>query len=181
MTEPTTTTEATDLLAGLNPAQKEAVTAGDGPILVLAGPGSGKTRVLTRRIAYLVRQAGVAPWHIMAVTFTNKAAREMEHRLQQLLEGRLRGLTVGTFHATCARILRRESKNLLGYEGDFVIFDRDDQLQVVKQALANLNLDDKKFPPPKMLNGISTAKNELVTPENYAASSYIAEVTRRVY
>ena len=157
------------------------MTAGDGPILVLAGPGSGKTRVLTRRIAYLVRQAGVAPWHIMAVTFTNKAAREMEHRLQQLLEGRLRGLTVGTFHATCARILRRESKNLPGYEGDFVIFDRDDQLQVVKQALANLNLDDKKFPPAKMLNGISTAKNELVTPENYAASSYIAEVTRRVY
>ncbi|MFW6184788.1 MAG: ATP-dependent helicase [Chloroflexota bacterium] len=180
MTEPTTT-EAIDLLAGLNAAQKEAVTAGAGPILVLAGPGSGKTRVLTRRIAYLVRQAGVAPWHIMAVTFTNKAAREMEHRLQQLLEGRLRGLTVGTFHATCARILRRESKNLLGYEGDFVIFDRDDQLQVVKQALATLNLDDKKFAPARMLNGISTAKNELVTPEEYAASSYIAEVTRRVY
>lgn len=169
------------LLAGLNSAQQEAVTVAPGPVLVLAGPGSGKTRVLTNRIAYLIHALDVPPWHIMAVTFTNKAAREMAHRLEQLLDTRLRGLTVGTFHATCARILRRETDNLLGYDRDFVIFDRDDQLQVVKQALAQLNLDDKKFAPSKMLNGISSAKNELVTPEKYAASNYISEITKRVY
>lgn len=173
--------EERKLLAGLNSAQQEAVTVEPGPVLVLAGPGSGKTRVLTNRIAYLIHALDVPPWHIMAVTFTNKAAREMAHRLEQLLSTRLRGLTVGTFHATCARILRRESDNLLGYDRDFVIFDRDDQLQVVKQALAQLNLDDKKFAPTKMLNGISSAKNELVTPEEYAASNYISEITKRVY
>lgn len=175
------TTDESALLQGLNEAQREAVTAEPGPVLVLAGPGSGKTRVLTQRIAYLVSALGVPPWHIMAVTFTNKAAREMADRLETLAGGRLRGLTVGTFHATCARILRRETDNLEGYDRDFVIFDRDDQLQVVKQALAELNLDDKKFPPAKMLGGISNAKNELVTPELYAASNYIAEVTKRVY
>lgn len=169
------------LLKGLNDAQREAVTVDPGPVLVLAGPGSGKTRVLTNRIAYLIHALDVAPWHIMAVTFTNKAAREMAHRLEALLGARLRGLTVGTFHATCARILRRETDNLLGYDRDFVIFDRDDQIQVVKQALAQLNLDDKKFAPARMLNGISSAKNELVTPEKYAASNYISEITKRVY
>ena len=173
--------EETNLLAGLNTAQQQAVTVEPGPVLVLAGPGSGKTRVLTNRIAYLLHALDVAPWHIMAVTFTNKAAREMANRLEALMGSRLRGLTVGTFHATCARILRRETENLLGYDGDFVIFDRDDQIQVVKQALAELNLDDKKFAPTKMLHGISSAKNELVTPEKYAASNYISEVTKRVY
>lgn len=174
-------TESTNLIAGLNKAQQQAVTVDPGPVLVLAGPGSGKTRVLTQRIAYLIHALDVAPWHIMAVTFTNKAAREMAQRLEFLLGTRLRGLTVGTFHATCARILRRETQNLLGYDREFVIFDRDDQLQVVKQALAELNLDDKKFAPTKMLHGISSAKNELVTPEKYAASNYISEVTKRVY
>lgn len=174
-------TDQTQLTTGLNKAQQQAVTIDPGPVLVLAGPGSGKTRVLTQRIAYLIHALDVAPWHIMAVTFTNKAAREMAQRLEFLLGTRLRGLTVGTFHATCARILRRETDNLLGYDREFVIFDRDDQLQVVKQALAELNLDDKKFAPTKMLHGISSAKNELVTPEQYAASNYISEVTKRVY
>jgi len=176
-----TTSDRSALLEGLNEAQREAVTAEPGPILVLAGPGSGKTRVLTQRIAYLVSEVQVPPWQIMAVTFTNKAAREMADRLEFLAGNRLRGLTVGTFHATCARVLRRETDNLEGYDRDFVIFDRDDQLQVVKQALAELNLDDKKFQPAKMLSGIGNAKNELVTPEMYAASNYIAEVTKRVY
>lgn len=169
------------LLNGLNEAQKTAVTAGPGPVLVLAGPGSGKTRVLTYRIVYLIQAMGVPPWHIMAVTFTNKAAREMRDRIETLLAERPRGLTMGTFHATCVRILRRESDNLPYYERDFVIFDTADQLQVVKQALADLNLDDKKFSPRKMLNGISNAKNELVTPELYSATNYISEITRRVY
>ncbi len=170
-----------ELLAGLNAAQKEAVTVEPGPVLVLAGPGSGKTRVLTNRIAYLIQSLDVPPWQIVAVTFTNKAAREMAQRLESLLGARLRGLTVGTFHATCARILRRETSNLLGYDRDFVIFDRDDQLQVVKQALAELNIDDKKFAPARMLNGISHAKNELVTPQEYAAENYLSEVIKRVY
>ena len=177
----TVATQTADILHGLNEAQRSAVTAGTGPVLVLAGPGSGKTRVLTHRIAYLMREMEVRPWHIMAVTFTNKAAREMADRLERLAGGRLRGLTVGTFHATCARILRREVDNLDGYAQEFVIFDRDDQLQVVKQALAELNLDEKKFAPSKILNGISAAKNELVTPEQYAASNYIAEITKRAY
>ncbi len=170
-----------DILHGLNEAQKTAVAAPPGPVLVLAGPGSGKTRVLTYRIAYLIRELNVAPWHIMALTFTNKAAREMHHRIEQLLGGQPRGLMMGTFHSTCARILRRETDNLTYYQPDFVIFDTDDQLQVVKQALKDLNLDDKKYPPYKMLSGISSAKNELITPQAYAASNYIAAVTQRVY
>ncbi|MCI0394685.1 MAG: UvrD-helicase domain-containing protein [Chloroflexi bacterium] len=170
-----------NVLQGLNQAQRAAVTAGRGPILVLAGPGSGKTRVLTYRIVYLVQEMQVSPWNIMAVTFTNKAAREMQQRLETALEGRLRGLTIGTFHATCARILRREAQQMVGYDADFVIFDTDDQRQVVRQALQELNLDEKKFSPNKMLAGIGAAKNELITPEQYAASNYISEVTHRVY
>ncbi|MEJ2749181.1 MAG: UvrD-helicase domain-containing protein, partial [Anaerolineae bacterium] len=168
-------------MQGLNEAQRTAVTAPPGPILVLAGPGSGKTRVLTHRIVYLIRELKVSPWHILAVTFTNKAAKEMRYRVEEMMDGRLRGLMMGTFHSTCARILRRETDNLTYYDKDFVIFDTADQQQVVKQALKDLNLDDKKFPPNKMLNGISNAKNELLTPELYNATNSIAEVTRRVY
>jgi len=169
------------LLEQLNPGQKMAVTAGSGPILVLAGPGSGKTRVLTYRVSYLIQELGVPPWRIMAVTFTNKAAREMRHRVNRLLDGSPRGLTMGTFHATCVRILRRECQQLADYDSDFLIFDSDDQRKVARQALADLDLDDKRFQPNKMLNGISNAKNELVTPGEYAASNYVSEVTRRVY
>jgi len=170
-----------DIFSDLNPAQRMAVEARPGPLLVLAGPGSGKTRVLTHRVAYLIRELDVAPWRIMAVTFTNKAAREMRHRVETLLGGNPSGLTMGTFHATCVRILRRESKDLLNYDRDFVIFDTADQRQVVNQALQDLGIDDKKYPPNKMLAGISSAKNELVTPEQYAASTYVSEITRRVY
>jgi DNA helicase II / ATP-dependent DNA helicase PcrA len=152
-----------DIFEQLNEAQRAAVTAGDGPVLVLAGPGSGKTRVLTHRIAYLVSERRIAPWQIMAVTFTNKAAREMGERVERLLDGRLRGITLGTFHAICARILRREVDQLPGYDRDFVIFDTDDQRQVAKKALADLNLDEKKFHPNRMLAGISSAKNEMIT------------------
>jgi DNA helicase-2/ATP-dependent DNA helicase PcrA len=169
------------LLEELNEAQKIAVTAPPGPVLVLAGPGSGKTRVLTYRIAYLIEELKVPPWEIMAVTFTNKAAKEMRLRVESLLGDQPRGLSMGTFHATCVRILRRETDSLAHYDRDFVIFDTADQLQVVKQALKDLNLDDKKFPANKMLHNISNAKNELITPELYAASNYISEVTRRVY
>ena len=171
----------TDYLNGLNTQQKTAVTAQPGPVLILAGPGSGKTRVLTNRIIYLMREMNVAPWNILAVTFTNKAAKEMNHRIEKQLDAYPRGLTMGTFHSICARILRRETDALLHYQRDFVIFDTADQLQVVKQVLKELNIDDKKFPPAKLLNGISSAKNELITPDLYTATTYIAEITRRVY
>jgi DNA helicase-2/ATP-dependent DNA helicase PcrA len=169
------------ILDTLNQQQRTAVEASDGPVLVLAGPGSGKTRVLTHRIAYLVQELGVSPWHILAVTFTNKAAREMRHRVEELLGGRPSGLTMGTFHATCVRLLRRESEALFGYSGDFVIFDTDDQRQVAKQVVRDLGLDEKKFKPNRMLSGISAAKSELITPELYAAEDYLSEIIRRVY
>jgi DNA helicase II / ATP-dependent DNA helicase PcrA len=170
-----------DYLDTLNPQQYEAVTAPDGPVLVLAGPGSGKTRVLTHRIIYLIRERRVAPWHIMALTFTNKAAREMRERVEKMVDGHLRGLTMGTFHAICARILRREIDFLPHYERNFVIFDTVDQIQLLKQVLHDLNLDDKRYPPGKILGQISNAKNELITPDQFQGKNYISEITRRVY
>ncbi len=172
-----------NLTAGLNPAQKEAVTAPFGPVLILAGPGSGKTRVLTHRIAYLVSELNVFPFRIMSVTFTNKAAKEMRARVEKILGEDLRGILMGTFHSTCARILRRESADLarLGYSKDFVIFDSDDQRSVIKSALKELNLDDKRFQPSKMLNSISGAKDKMITPDFYEASDYMSTVIKRIY
>ncbi|MGD8968947.1 MAG: UvrD-helicase domain-containing protein, partial [Anaerolineae bacterium] len=168
-------------LEELNPQQHRAVTAPEGPILVLAGPGSGKTRVLTSRVAWLVLEHDVAPWRVMAVTFTNKAAREMRERLEDLLgPPRARSLTLGTFHATCARILRREAE-AAGIPRDYVIFDTDDQLRLVKQALQALNLDDKRYRPRSMLSAISHAKSELAPPEAYPTHSYYGEIVKRVY
>jgi DNA helicase-2/ATP-dependent DNA helicase PcrA len=168
-------------LETLNPQQGQAVTAPEGPILVLAGPGSGKTRVLTSRVAWLVLEHDVAPWRVMAVTFTNKAAREMRERLEDLLgPSRARSLTLGTFHATCARILRREAK-AAGIPRDYVIFDTDDQQRLVKQALEDLNLDDKRYRPRSVLSAISHAKSELAPPEAYPTHSYYGEIVKRVY
>ncbi len=171
------------LLDGLNPQQRDAVTAGTGPHLILAGPGSGKTRVLTHRVAYLVQAMGVAPYRIMAVTFTNKAAREMQQRVERMLGGQeLSGLSLGTFHALCARILRIEAENT-PYTRDYVIFDTRDQLAAVKQAATQLNIDIKRFTPRSLLDGISAAKNELLTPEVYAdrVDTYFGEIVSRVY
>jgi DNA helicase-2/ATP-dependent DNA helicase PcrA len=164
----------------LNPQQQQAVTAGLGPVLVMAGPGSGKTRVLTSRIAYLIGEMGVRPYNILAVTFTNKAAREMENRVKELLGGEVPGLTLGTFHATCARLLRREAQHL-PFDDNFVIYDADDQLDLIKRALTDLNLDEKRHRPPVVHNAISNAKNELILPETYPVQSYQDEVVRRVY
>jgi DNA helicase-2/ATP-dependent DNA helicase PcrA len=169
-----------DYLTSLNPQQQQAVTAGLGPILVLAGPGSGKTRVLTQRIAYLIGAMGVRPYHILAVTFTNKAAREMESRVVELVGERVRGLTLGTFHATCARILRREADHL-PFQSNYVIFDTDDQLNVVKRSLLDLNLDKKRYRPPSVLASISNAKNELLLPDEFAPQNYQDEVVKRIY
>lgn len=169
-----------DLLAGLNEAQQAAVTAPDGPVLVLAGPGSGKTRVLTHRIAYLIRDRGIHPSAVMAVTFTNKAAGEMKARVERILDDKLKGLQVGTFHAICARLLRREHEHT-PQRADFLIYDTDDQLSVVAQTLTELNLDSKKYKPRSLLNSISAAKNELIGPREYVGQGYIGEITSRVY
>ena len=170
-----------DFLDQLNPQQRSAVTAGEGPILVLAGPGSGKTRVLTQRIAYLIGYEGVRPYQMLAVTFTNKAAREMEHRVQGLLgEEMTRGLLLGTFHATCARILRREAERL-PVSAEFVIYDADDQQSLVKSAIKELNLNDKLYRPVTVHGAISRAKNELIGPDDFPIQTYRDEVVKRIY
>lgn len=173
---------AADLLSGLNPAQRDAVSAGTGAVLVLAGPGSGKTRVLTHRIAYLIGEMGIPPRGIMAVTFTNKAAAEMRSRAESLLDGHIDGLQIGTFHSICARILRIEADHLpSGYGRDYVIYDSDDQTALMKTVVAEMRIDPKKFSPGRILNGISGAKNELITPAEYASSDYFTEIVKRAY
>ncbi|MFC1901521.1 ATP-dependent helicase [Chloroflexota bacterium] len=171
-----------DILAELNPAQREAVEAIGGPVLILAGPGSGKTRVITHRIAYLIRVCGVNPHRIMAVTFTNKAAREMEARLQKLVSGSVKDLTVGTFHAICARILRRDGQ-AIGVDSRFVIYDDSDQISLLKRSLQEVGLDPKQYAPRALQSAISTAKSRLLTPADYLqhGRSYFEEVVQRVY
>ncbi len=171
-----------DILAQLNPAQKAAVEAIDGPVLILAGPGSGKTRVITQRVAYLIKVCGISPRHIMAVTFTNKAAKEMTERLQRLVANAVENLTMGTFHAICARILRIDGK-ALGIDSGFIIYDDDDQMNLIKRALQEFNLDPKKLVPRAILSSISASKSRMQTPEYYtsASRSYFDEVVGRVY
>ena len=178
--------EHIDLLAGLNEPQRQAVTTTEGPVLILAGPGSGKTRVITHRIAYLVQHLHVSPWKILAVTFTNKAAKEMRERLEKLVGvNDSKEMYIGTFHAICARVLRIEADYLapLGLNKSFVILDTDDQTTLIKQAIKNLNLDEKQYKPSTMQAMISRAKNDLLGPEQMAeqASKYIEEVAARVY
>jgi DNA helicase-2/ATP-dependent DNA helicase PcrA len=169
-----------DILNSLNPQQIKAVMAPPGPVLVLAGPGSGKTRVLTHRAAYLIGKQDIQPYHMMAVTFTNKAASEMGDRIADLLGHQTQGLTLGTFHATCARILRIESDNL-PVDANYVIFDADDQVKVVRQVLQDQNLDEKRYRPQSVHASISAAKNELYLPEDFPISTYRDEVVARVY
>ena len=145
----------------LNPQQEQAVTAGNGQILVIAGPGSGKTRVLTQRIVYLMRTMGIRPYNILAVTFTNKAAKEMVTRIEATLGETVQGsMWIGTFHAVCARILRREA-GALPFDSNFVIMDSDDQLSLIKRIIKDLNIDEKSFRPNALHNAISNCKNEL--------------------
>lgn len=169
-----------DLAAGLNPQQQQALRVGLGPVLVLAGPGSGKTRVLTHRIAHLITQLGVQPYHILAVTFTNKAAREMSARVETILGDRPRGLSLGTFHSICARLLRAEAESL-PFTERFVIYDSDDQVGLVRNALREMNIDSKMHSPTGVHARISQAKNELLLPEDMAVNNYRDEVVARVY
>jgi DNA helicase-2/ATP-dependent DNA helicase PcrA len=169
-----------DILAELNPAQKAAVEAINGPVLILAGPGSGKTRVITHRVAYLIRVVGVNPRRIMAVTFTNKAAREMEERLNRLVSGSVKDLTLGTFHAICARILRQDGQ-AIGVDKKFVIYDDDDQISLLKRSLQDLDLDPKQFAPRALHSVISNTKSQMLAPSDLRGRSYFEEVTQRVY
>src|SRR5262245_58659685 len=155
-------------LADLNPAQREAVLTTEGPLLVIAGAGSGKTRVLTYRVAHLIHAVGAKPNEILAITFTNKAAGEMRERLRNLLGPSGRGLWILTFHSACGRILRREAQRL-GYRSNFTIYDQADQVRLVKQCLEELERDPKRFTPRGIHNQISHAKNRLIHPDAYAA------------
>ncbi|MEY2566386.1 MAG: ATP-dependent helicase UvrD/PcrA [Actinomycetota bacterium] len=156
-----------DLLSGLNPVQREAVTHLGGPLLILAGAGSGKTRVLTHRIAWLIRDQGISPFQILAITFTNKAADEMKHRVAALVGPVASKMWVSTFHSACVRILRRDASRL-GYRSSFTIYDAADANRLVGYILRDLNIDAKKFPPRTVAGVISAAKNELIDFETYA-------------
>ncbi|MFA7249580.1 MAG: UvrD-helicase domain-containing protein [Dehalococcoidia bacterium] len=166
----------------LNDAQRRAVEVQGGPLMILAGPGSGKTRVITHRIAHLVKERGVPPWRILAVTFTNKAAREMRERIEALLGDRAAALTMGTFHAVCARILRRDGE-AIGLSRDFVIYDTDDQMSLIRTIEAELDIDQKRFTPRGVLSAISSAKNERRSAAAFQRSvdNYFQEIVARVF
>src|SRR6266542_1829581 len=153
-------------LSGLNPQQREAVTQGEGPLLVLAGAGSGKTRVITSRIAWLIGERGVHPGEILAVTFTNKAANEMLSRVERLVPNIGGRPWIGTFHSTSLRMLRRYADRL-GYTKSFAVYDTSDQLTLVRRCMCELQMNDEAFPPRSILTRISNAKNELIGPAEY--------------
>lgn len=170
-------------LADLNPQQREAVECTEGPLLILAGAGSGKTKALTTRIAYLVYEKRVAPWNILAITFTNKAAQEMRERITRLIGQDGEKVWASTFHSTCVRILRYEI-NALGYDQNFVIYDDSDQQTLLRNIIKEMNLDEKKFPPKGAMHRISNHKNELRTPamaSKEAAGDFVEETYAEIY
>ena len=175
-------TTGSGLLEGLNPAQKEAVETVDGPLLIVAGPGSGKTRVITHRIAYLVREYEISPFNILAMTFTNKAAREMRERLDRLVGSRSDALTVGTFHSFCAKVLRIDGHNL-GLDTNYSIYDADDQAKIIKDSMELAEIDPKRNPPRAILSMISNAKNKMWDSRTFTknADNYFEEICAQVY
>jgi DNA helicase-2/ATP-dependent DNA helicase PcrA len=179
---PETTDRAEALLAGLNPPQREAVEHGDGPLLILAGAGSGKTRVLTHRLAHLVLTGRAQRSEVLAITFTNKAAQEMRERVELLLGHRTRGMWVSTFHAACARLLRADAPRL-GYTRQFTIYDQSDSRRLVKRCLEELDADPKRFSPAAVQSQISDAKNRLRDAEAYRqlVGSYFEQTVADVY
>ncbi len=171
------------LLEDLTDPQRQAVTHVQGPLLILAGPGSGKTRVITRRMAHLVLRCGIAPWNILAITFTNKAAGEMRQRMTTLVsERQARAITIATFHSFCARVLRQYGSRI-GLPPNFTIYDTSDQERAIKQAIELLQLNSSNFSPGKVLSAISSAKNELMDPEAYARTAYdfFAKHVQKIY
>src|SRR5215216_1902312 len=169
-------------LADLNEDQRDAVLTTEGPLLVIAGAGSGKTRVLTYRVAHLLAAHGVKPNEILAITFTNKAAGEMRERIQHSVGPMVRSIWILTFHAACGRILRREAERL-GYRSNFTIYDQADQIRLVKQCLEELERDPKRFVPRGIHSQISNAKNQLVGPDDYAVrvASFYDQTVADVY
>ena len=155
-----------EIIEELNDKQKEAVLHVEGPCLVIAGAGSGKTKVLTHKIAYLMHEKGVKPWNILAITFTNKAANEMKERVEKLVGEVAKDMWIGTFHSICVRILRRYIDRI-GFSSSFIIFDTSDQRSLVKQCLKEQNIDDKMFTDRSVLSEISNAKNEMLEPDMY--------------
>ena len=176
-------TSLTDnLLFGLSDRQRDAVTHTDGPLLIIAGPGSGKTRVMAHRVAYLIGVTGVSPWKILGVTFTNKAARELLERCERLVGLGSNELQVRTFHGFCVRVLRSDGENV-GLQSDFTIYDSDDQARVIRRILEDIDIDPKQFPPRSVLGVISDAKNNLQSPEQLSkrTETYRDEVMSRIY
>jgi len=167
-----------NLLENLNPQQKEAVLHLDGPVLVIAGAGSGKTRVLSHRVAYLIKEKKVEPYNILAVTFTNKAAKEMRERIVSLLGFDNPALWISTFHSSCVRILRREIEKLK-LTSNFVIFDTSEQKTLIRETMKEMNINEKVLPYQVVMSKISKAKNDLVTPENYV-NYYCPQYSDRV-
>src|ERR1700752_2792042 len=169
-------------LADLNEAQREAVLATEGPLLVVAGAGSGKTRVLTYRVAHLIRACGVKPNEILAITFTNKAAGEMRERLERMLGQTARAIWILTFHSACGRMLRREAERL-GYRSNFTIYDQADQVRVGKMCLEGLERDTKRVSPRGTHALISNPKNQLIGPDEYASrfASFYDQTVADVY
>ena len=155
-----------DILKGLNDKQYEAVVNTEGPCLVIAGAGSGKTKVLTHKIAYLIGEKQVKPWNILAITFTNKAANEMKERIGNLVGDVAADIWMGTFHSICVRILRRFIDRI-GFDSSFIIFDTSDQRTLVKACIKSIGLDDKMFTDRSVLSEISNAKNEMLEPDQY--------------
>ncbi|HEU5371916.1 MAG TPA: UvrD-helicase domain-containing protein, partial [Gaiellaceae bacterium] len=174
--------EPQSYLADLNPAQREAVLTTEGPLLVIAGAGSGKTRVLTHRVAHLLATQGVKPNEILAITFTNKAAGEMKERVERTVGSIARAIWIMTFHAACGRILRREAERL-GYRSSFTIYDQADQVRLVKACLEELERDPKRFVPRGIHAQISNAKNQLIGPADYASrvASFYDQTVADVY
>src|ERR1700756_2198654 len=179
---PDATSELEELLAGLNEPQREAVTYPGGPMLILAGAGSGKTRVLTHRIAYLVATDEAKPNEILAITFTNKAAGEMRDRAELLVGRRVRAMWVMTFHSACARMLRADAHRL-GYTRQFTIYDQADSRRLIKRCLEDLGVDPKRFTPASIHNQISDAKNKLRDSDSYAqmVGSFFEQTVADVY
>jgi len=176
--EPTTIED--NLLAGLNPIQHEAVTAPDGPLLVVAGAGSGKTRVLTHRVAYLVSERRISPFGILAITFTNKAAGEMKERVASLVGPVAHRMWVSTFHSACARILRREA-GVLGYRSSFTIYDQADAVRLADYVRRDLNLDPKRFPARQRVSASASWSTSTVLVSRSSKSSADASCRRRWY
>ncbi|MBC8389851.1 MAG: UvrD-helicase domain-containing protein, partial [Actinobacteria bacterium] len=175
------------ILENLNEKQQEAVKVKDDSILVIAGAGSGKTKVLTHRIAYLIFKKKISPINILAVTFTNKAAQEMKDRIEFISKdisdkNMMKGLWMGTFHSICARILRREI-GVLGYDTNFAIYDKGDQLSIIRKCIKTLDLDSKKYSPNIVSSIIDKAKNNLEDPESfeYNAMNYFKKIVAKVY